>query len=35
MTYDSSKRRFEYEMDGLTWSCEFRVKTWTYLWKVI
>jgi hypothetical protein len=28
MTENSAKRTFEYEMDGLTWSCEYYVKTW-------
>ena len=28
MTENSPKRTFQYEMDGLTWSCEYFVKTW-------
>jgi len=28
MTENSAKRTFQYEMDGLTWSCEYFVKTW-------
>ncbi len=28
MTENSAKRTFEYEMKGLTWSCEYFVKTW-------
>lgn len=28
MVYDSPHVEFEYELDGLTWSCEYFVKTW-------
>ena len=28
MTENSAKRTFQYELDGLTWSCEYFVKTW-------
>jgi hypothetical protein len=28
MTENSANRTFQYEMDGLTWSCEYYVQTW-------
>jgi len=28
MTENSAKRTFQYELDGLTWSCEYFVRTW-------